>query len=298
MSFMKKLLFILSVGCLFMVNNLYAQVTGNVSIENVGVVGSDVFFDIYLHETAGSTGPIYLGNADFYIFYDPAAFNNPQLFVETNPNPPGGLQGGYCTFEPTNTGGTNSDFCQFIYHSNQSTVFLGTDELGINLNGPAPGTNSAFLDNIARIDNQPSTHRLGSYKITGYNNTPFQLIWDTSVGFETLVFTLADTIPFFSSPVVLTFTDSPIIGTSSNEETDASFSYTVFPNPANDYLTVETEETQEMTYQLFDVHGRLLSEGLFSGQAVVGTDQLAVGTYYLRLSAGEASVVEKVVIAR
>lgn len=295
---MRKLLFIFCLGCLMITTNLSAQVTGNVSIENVSVMGTDVFFDIYLHETAGSTGPIHLGNADFYIFFDPLAFNSPQLSVELNPNPPGGLQGGFCSFEPTNTAGTNTDFCRFLYNTNQSTTFLTADELAVNLNGLTPSTNAVFMDNVAKIDNQPSTHRLGTYKMTGYNNTPFQFIWDTSVGFETQIFTLADTMPFISSPVDLTFTDSPIIGTSSNETVDVPFEYAVFPNPTESYLTIELEGTLEAEYQLYDVNGRLLETGEFNERTVVETDELAVGTYFLRLSAEDTSVVEKIVVAR
>lgn len=295
---MRKLLFIFCVGCLMTATTLSAQVTGNVSIENVSVMGTDVFFDIYLQETTASTGPIYLGNADFYIFLDPLAFNNPQLSIETNPNPPGGIQGGYCSFVPTNAGGTNTDFCRLLYHTNQSTTFLSADELAINLNGPTPGTQAVFTDNIARIDNQASTHRLGTFKLSGYNNTPFQLIWDTSVGFETQVFTLADTIPFISSPVDLTFTDSPLIGTSSNETADVAFEYTVFPNPTDSDLTIELEGTIEAEYHLFDVNGRLIRTGVFTEQTILETDELAVGTYFLRLSAEDSFVVEKVVIAR
>jgi len=281
-----------------MMGSITAQVTGNVSIENVGVVGSDVFFDIFINETPGSTGPIYLGHADFYIFYDPAAFNNPQLSVESDPNPPGGLQGGYCNFMPTNTGGTNTDFCRFIYHTNQSTVFLGADELAINLNGPTPNTIPSFEDNVAKIDNQALTHRLGTFKLTGYNNTPFQLIWDTSVGFETQLFTLADSAPFISSPVNLSFTDSPMIGTSSNEDIPVSFTYSVFPNPVSDHLTVSVEGGLETVFQLYDVGGRLLQEGQFTGSTQLDTERLGVGTYFLRLNADGDSVVERVVVAR
>jgi len=295
---MKRLL-LFCAFCLFLFIHGSAQVTGNVSIENVNVVGTDVFFDIYLHETTGSTGPIFLGNADFYIFFDPAAFNNPLLTVELNPTPPNGLQGGYCTFNPTNAGGTNTDFCRFVYNANSSTTFLTTDELAINLNGPTPGTSSAFNDNMARIDNQPSTHRLGTYKLTGYNGTAFQLTWDYTDGFVTQVFTLSDVSPFYSSPVTLTFTDSPMIGgTSSNENSEASFSYSVFPNPTNDYLTIEMEDVQEITFQLFDLQGRLLNEGQFTSRTTVDTDKLAVGTYYLKLSTDVSSVIEKVIIAR
>ncbi len=296
---MKKLLLLLSLGSLFIVNNLFAQVTGHVSIENVSVTGTDVFFDVYLNETAGSTGPIYLGNADFYIFYDPAAFNNPLVSVELDPNPPNGLQGGYCSFLPTNTGGTNGDFCRFLYNTNQSTTFVGNNQIAINLNGPSPGTQTAFLDNMALIDTQLSTHRLGTYKITGYNNTPFNLIWDTSMGFKTQVFTLEDTAPFFSSEVVLTHTDSPLIGTSSNEETAITFGYSVFPNPTNQYLTIEVEGTQESEFRLFDVNGRLLNTGLFTGRTVLETAALPSGAYFLKLSNAENEfAVEKVIVTR
>jgi|GEM_PF-3846015 len=84
----------------------------------------------------------------------------------------------------------------------------------------------------------------------------------------------------------------------SNEILEPSVDYRVFPNPTNDFLTVAVDQTQEMTYQLFGVHGSLLREGLISGQAVLETNELAVGTYFLRLNTDNVSVVERVVVAR
>lgn len=86
--------------------------------------------------------------------------------------------------------------------------------------------------------------------------------------------------------------------TSSNEVTDQSFSYTVFPNPTDSYLTIELEGTHKAEYQLFDVHGRLLDTGVFREQVRLETDDLVVGTYFLRLGVGDSFRVEKVVVLR
>lgn len=278
--------------------HLSAQVKGNLSIENVSVAGTDVYFDIYMNERVGSSGPIYLSHSDFVIFFDPTAFNYPQFSIESHPNPPGGIQGGYCSFVPTNTSGTNTDFCRFVYHTNLSASVLSANEIVVNLNAPSPNTTTIFNENIARIDQQLLTHRLGTFKMTGYNNTPFQFTWDSIAGLHTLVYSYSDVFPHTGYEVDLTYKNSQLIGTTSNENTDNSFEYIVFPNPADTYLSIELEGALEASYQLFDVKGRLLRTGQFTGQERLETDELMVGTYFLRLSAGDSIVVEKVVVLR
>lgn len=76
---------------------------------------------------------------------------------------------------------------------------------------------------------------------------------------------------------------------------EPSANHFLYPNPAKDYLNVEIKNGQEASYQIFDLQGRLVKESMFIKRTTIDTNELPVGTYYLRLSIG---VVEKIIVAR
>ncbi len=195
---MKKLTFLLALIALLAVNRLHAQVTAMLTIANEQVSGSDYLFDIYLHTTAGTSGDLYLGNADFVLNFQPAVFSNPVLSLESST----------CTLVPTDpgAGGLNTLVLQITYANNTATSISGGDLLVINLNGPTPGGQSAFNSAVAKIDGTINSHRLGRYKISGYQSGAVSLSFKyAGAGLKTEVFTLAnDPIgpPAFASSAV------------------------------------------------------------------------------------------------
>ncbi|MCU0333160.1 MAG: hypothetical protein MUC75_07385 [Ignavibacteriaceae bacterium] len=76
---MKKLILTLCVLLLF-AGTMFSQVSVDLTIENQQVVGTDFFFDIYLTRTG--TNDVYLGNADFVLTFNSAAFTNPTVVRE------------------------------------------------------------------------------------------------------------------------------------------------------------------------------------------------------------------------
>lgn len=74
------------------------------------------------------------------------------------------------------------------------------------------------------------------------------------------------------------------------EESDGiDFSVSVYPNPANDYLVLEignptTSGYQSMSYQLFDINGKLLQEEKIAGtQTNIVMNNLAAATYFVKV---------------
>lgn len=204
---MKKLTYLLALITMIAANHLNAQVTAMLTIANESVSGSDYLFDIYLHTTAGTSGDLYLGNADFVLDFQSAAFSNPVLSMTS----------GSCTLVPTDpgAGGLNTLVLQINYANNTATSISGGDLLVINLNGPTPGGQSAFNSAVAKIDGSMNTHRLGSFKISGYQSGSVALDFKyAGAGLKTAVFTLAnDPIgppPFASSAVVLQTSALPV----------------------------------------------------------------------------------------
>ena len=197
---MKKLLTTIFM-LLLIINTIFPQVTADLTIENQQVSGTDFFFDIYITRTG--TNDVYLGNADFILTFDTLNFSSPVLSKEPATAP------GLCTFVPTDQSGLNTLFLQYSYYNNTALDPIVGNELIINLAGPTPGDVSSFNSTVAWIDDSPSTHRLGRFKVSGIINASgyMNLQWKTSgMGVTTQVFTLDPTDltpPIFESSEVI-----------------------------------------------------------------------------------------------
>ena len=204
---MKKVTLFLSLIVLIACQSLVGQVRATISISNEQISGSDYLFDIYLHTTTGTSGDLYLGNADFVLNFQAGAFSNPVLSMTAST----------CTFVPSDpgAGGLNTLVLQITAANNTATSISGGDLLVINFNGPTPGGQSAFNTSVAKIDGSLNTHRLGSFKISGYQSGTVGLgIKYAGSGLNTSVFTIAnDAIgppAFASSAVTLQTATLPI----------------------------------------------------------------------------------------
>lgn len=81
-----------------------------------------------------------------------------------------------------------------------------------------------------------------------------------------------------------------------NQNLDAAF--TVFPNPANDKLTVETSNIskENMVYQIQDVNGRIVKQVSSEENRVsIPTGKLNSGIYFLKIVSRRGVVVKKIV---
>lgn len=166
------------------------QVRVNLAIENAMIDGNNYLFDIYLTRAPGSTGDIFLANADLIITYNQQMFLNPALTTEPS----------YCTLTPSTPSVDNNLLTQLIYSTN-TAVDMANNQIMINLNGPAAGNPSTFASSVAKIDALPSTHRLGRFRISGVIDPEgdANLQWKTvGSGLKTMVFSLNPQPPFSS----------------------------------------------------------------------------------------------------
>ncbi|MBN1599128.1 MAG: T9SS type A sorting domain-containing protein [Bacteroidales bacterium] len=63
--------------------------------------------------------------------------------------------------------------------------------------------------------------------------------------------------------------------------------FTVKPNPTTDYLTLYTEDLNRLnlTYQLFDINGRILEDNKITrSETIIDMNQLVSATYFLKIS--------------
>ena len=63
------------------------------------------------------------------------------------------------------------------------------------------------------------------------------------------------------------------------------FAITVYPNPVNDYVTVECSRDEEMRVYLFDANGKaLLTTGVFTRKTRLDMQNVANGPYMMRIT--------------
>jgi hypothetical protein len=172
------------------------QVTVALTIENQVIDGTDFLFDIYLTRAPESEGDIYLGNADLVIEFNAQMFSGTVLTKS-------GQAPGYCTFTPSSSLPADHLFTQSTYF-NSTAVDIDGNQLIINVNGPTPGDEAAFLSSVAKIDALPSTHRLGRFRISGVSDPDANanLQWKTTgSGLKTMVFSLNQNNPYDSNQI-------------------------------------------------------------------------------------------------
>lgn len=187
-----------------------AQVEATVTIANENAVGSDYYFDLYIHEATGSSGSVYLADAQFRISFNIGNFNTADLAL-TQASNLGifGQEDGFSTLVPENSDGAANDYFTRTTYLNGTSLTIPPEKnniLNIELDGPGPGNATALSNGVAKIDDKQLTHRLGRYKIAGYKGTggaDLTLIYGGGFGTALLSYDPADlTPPIFETSVV------------------------------------------------------------------------------------------------
>lgn len=86
------------------------------------------------------------------------------------------------------------------------------------------------------------------------------------------------------------------------EEIYLSKSISVYPNPTNSFLTVETTGLQNSDWNIFDGMGRRITSGVTTNQhhakTQIEVNNYAAGIYYLHINQGNKTVVKKFTVTR
>jgi hypothetical protein len=110
-----------------------------------------------------------------------------------------------------------------------------------------------------------------------YNNGSNEI--DFTIG-ETVIETVSDgtntlTQGFHQTQLLIT----------SLEDLDINMLVNIFPNPTSELLNLRVEEYEALSFQLFDVTGKLLSEALITAKETsVNVSEYPKGTYLLTLT--------------
>ena len=256
---MKKLIFI-TLSILISCQLLHAQVVGQLVINNTNSIGSDYFFDLFIHADATSSGNIYLADAQFRISFNETLFSSPTIEQVSNPASLLGIEDGFCTFEPINNTTTNIVLTRDNYYSGTSLRFLSPGIISIQLSGPTPNS-STFDTRVASINTTQLTHRLGRYKITGYQgsgNPLFSFIYSGTT--STDVFSFASNPPFNSSAVSLITAPFPVewlyFEAKANDRQEVQLTWTTAAEINNDLFIIEKKLKDGDFEAIAEVKGR------------------------------------------
>jgi hypothetical protein len=287
---MKKLILIylscITIG-VSLSTNLFSQVLFKAEVKNQVLdrtnltYGPCVFFDVYLTENTGSSGPLYLADADFWFHFNVSNFTTPAFEYVPGTSVLHNSLGGLTSFYDGGMGG----------------VFISPNKLVINIPGPTPGTQAQFNSTVAKIDATPNTHKLGQFVVyTSKLSGTFGLTWITGTS-GTVVTSMLPVSPWSSSPAtgtLLTVPDLPL--PVENIEVHVPTEYNIsqnYPNPFNPTTKIEFALPFDsyVTLKLYDISGRevltLLEETKAAGYYTkqVNGDNLSSGMYFYRIVA-------------
>jgi len=83
----------------------------------------------------------------------------------------------------------------------------------------------------------------------------------------------------FLSPTYNNVNSQPISVTEIENE---YFDFSIYPNPANSFLTIETESEEQFTFYIYNNIGGLMEEGKVIGKQIIEISSLSAGLYLIR----------------
>lgn len=76
-----------------------------------------------------------------------------------------------------------------------------------------------------------------------------------------------------------------VTGNLSTTETQKSATQ-VYPNPAKDFIAIKNEKTEDLSYQIFDISGKLILSGKSKSNEKIDIQTLEKGNYFLQIQNG------------
>ena len=79
-----------------------------------------------------------------------------------------------------------------------------------------------------------------------------------------------------------------------NDVNDSGFE--IYPNPAKDFIRINTESQEVISYKIFDISGKQLSSGNLSKSQTIDISRFSKGLYFIELELDNRTVIEKFII--
>ena len=68
----------------------------------------------------------------------------------------------------------------------------------------------------------------------------------------------------------------------------------IYPNPTNDFVTIENESLTNATYHLYETNGRIINTGIFSKKQIIDLQKLSSGIYILNIESAQGNIKRKI----
>ena len=109
--------------------------------------------------------------------------------------------------------------------------------------------------------------------------------------------------PFIDYPVLAEYiwgtkTGESWYGSSTPVEQVAFARLQVYPNPANEVVSITVDGVDQFTYTIFDISGQMLQSGMAQSDDLVSISQLNGGVYVLQIDANGKNQVVKLVVTK
>jgi hypothetical protein len=75
-------------------------------------------------------------------------------------------------------------------------------------------------------------------------------------------------------------------------------SLSVFPNPAQDFVTIKSPNNTNGNYQIYNALGKIVSENSFNGTEIINVSEIPAGIYFIKLQSGNTNSVERLLIQK
>lgn len=137
------------------------------------------------------------------------------------------------------------------------------------------------IDLPSILANEPASHGWMAYRIKPKSNV---VLWD--------VMSSQSDIYFDFNPAIVTNTVSTqvtALATSDFIKTN----FTIYPNPASNYITIEAKTSIESEYEIIDLNGKSLLKGKVQNLEPINTSALQSGFYFMVIHTGQGKATYK-----
>ena len=146
----------------------------------------------------------------------------------------------------------------------------------------AKSAGGTFYDPGVGISTDPS----GNVLVTGFFESP-------SITFGTTTLTNVSAVGY--SDIFVAKLD----GTTGIAEQTPNNGATIYPNPANDYITIKTNSNKKQVITITDITGKIIyTTTILSEKTIINTKDFSQGVYAVQVQAGDAVETRKVIVVR
>ncbi|OIQ28339.1 MAG: hypothetical protein BM564_09725 [Bacteroidetes bacterium MedPE-SWsnd-G2] len=287
--------------------------------DNIGVTEYHVYVDdVFLYSTPNTTYTVsFLSSDTNYCFKivatdlaaNTSGFSNTDCETTLeNSNPNSCLTESFSNVGSTNT----SQYTSRTWTGDEGGEWNATDaRIDQTITGSAVTVRNGLLIAPERLNGignlTVSTQRVFSGSAGTFNLNVNGSFVATIPYDETVQTTTISNIDI-SGNVIISFTDNSGSGNrvtfddlswtcfpslSIEDKTKNSFSF--YPNPVQSELTLETQSGQATTYYIYNILGKLQSQGAFQGQTKINVSNLSSGIYLIKLESNGTTSTKKLI---